>query len=207
MDDIQWYERLAAVPGVRYEGYPNVDRRKLPQHNAKPSISRFEFDGQVHQSLLWTTRAGSTSQSPAAGWPGAGDSRKDTVAGRIRRVYEALELPGKVADYHFALLGTYEGLWTRRKREPELLPELEKILLLDISLVKAQPDRIAFDQQGEKVMPRVPAFHYLITLYEREGFLHEALEVASLAAMFGQGSEDEERVAARLAQLEAEDRS
>jgi hypothetical protein len=206
MDDSQWYERLAAVPGVDYAGHPNVDRRELPHHNTKPFIERFEFDGRTREALLWKLGAGLTSQSPAAARLSS-DARDDTVAGRVRRLYEALELPGTVADYHFALLGTYEAMWAQRRRQPELLPELEQILLLDVRLVEAQADRIASDRQGERMMPRVPAFARLVSLYEREGFLHEALAIAKLAARFDQGSADEERLEARLAQLEAEDRS
>lgn len=205
MDGIEWYERLGKVPGVAYKSHPAVERTKLPQHNAKPKVESYDFDGRTHRSLSWKTRDGSTSQSPAAGWRTDDDPRKTASSDLLRGLYEALELPGTIADYHFALLGTYQGLWARRKREPELLPELEQLLLLDVALVEAHPDAIAHEIQGEKLTPHVPAFHLLVSLYEREGFLHEALDIAKRGAAVGQGADDMDRVAERLAALEAED--
>ncbi len=207
MNDIHWYERLGNVPGVAYEGHPDVDRRKLPQHDAKPSMESFVFDGRTQRSLSWKTHEGSNSRSPAAGWAGGDDPRNTSAAQLLRRLYEAIELPGTISDYHFAMLGAYQELWSRRRREPEILPELEKILLLDIALVEAHPKSITFDTQGEKFVPRVPAFEYLVALYEREGFLHEALEIAKRAVKAGQGSSDEERLSERIAVLDAEDES
>jgi hypothetical protein len=205
IDEIEWYERLGNVPGVTYKGQPAVDRTKLPQHNAKPEVHSYEFDGRVHRSLSWKTREGSTSQSPAAGWRGGDDPRKTPSADLLHKVYEALELPGTVADYHFALLGTYDTLWARRKREPQLLPELEQLLLLDVALVEAHPDAISHEMQGEKFTPHVPAFHLLVSLYEREGFFHDALDIAKRGAGLGQGGDDVERLSERLAAVEAED--
>jgi len=205
MDDIHWYERLGNVPGITYKGHPDVDRRTLPQHNAKPSVESFVFDGRTQRSLSWKTESGSTSRSPAAGWSGGDDPRKTSAPQLLRRLYEAIELPGTISDYHFAMLGVYQVLWAHRKREPEILPELEKILLLDISLVEAHPKSITFDTQGEKFVPHVPAFEYLVALYEREGFLHEALDIAKRAVKAGQDSSDEERLTERIAVLDAED--
>jgi hypothetical protein len=207
MEDTQWFERLASVPGVQYVSHPDVDRRTLPQYDAKPKVNSFTFDGHTRRSLSWETPDGSTSRSPAAEWGADADRREAASVDLLRRLHEAVELPGTVADYHFALLGAYQVLWGRRKREPELLPEIEKLLLLDVSLVEAQPERIAPEIQGERIVPHVPAFHYLVSLYEREGFLHEALDIAKRAVKVGQGSADEERLIARIAELEAEDAS
>lgn len=205
MDDIAWYEQLAAVPGVPYTGHPTVDRTKLPQHNAKPEVHSYDFDGRSHRSLSWGTPQGSTSQSPAAGWRIDSDPRKTPSKDLLCALHEALALPGTIADYHFALLGAYDTLWARRKREPELLPELEHLLLLDVALVEAHPDAISHDVQGEKFTPNVPAFHLLVSLYEREGFLRDALEIAKRGAAVGQGDADVERLRERLAEIEAED--
>ena len=103
------------------------------------------------------------------------------------------------------MLGTCGILWSLRKRQPEVLLELEKILLLDITLVEAHGERLAFEHNGEQRMPRVPAFEQLISLYEREGFVHEALAIAKLATAADQGSADEERLSDRLAELTAQD--
>jgi hypothetical protein len=205
MNDIHWYERFGNVPGMAYAGHPDIDRRRLPDHDAKPSVESFVFDGNTQRSLSWKTSDGSTSQSPAAGWRTEEEPRKIPSSRIFRRLYEALELPGTASDYHFAMLGAYESLWSRRKREPEILTELEKILLLDVSLFEAYGESIGHVVQGEKFVPRVPAFQYLITLYEREGFLHEALDIAKRAAKAGQDPSDEQRLTERIAEVQAED--
>src|SRR5690242_2972974 len=96
-----WYRRLADVPGVRYPGSPGVDRRRLPGHNAVPTVSGYEFDGKRTETLSWSTTDGITSASPAQRHAIA-DQHVTTpaVLGRLR---EALELPGQASDYHFAL--------------------------------------------------------------------------------------------------------
>ena len=205
MSDADWYEGLRQVPGVAYQGHPDIDRRKLPQHNAKPQVETFDIDGEKHTSVMWRTRDGYSSQSPAAAWSSIDDPQVAEPEDVIRSMYEALELPGTVSDYHFKLLNACGALWSRRKRRPEFLPELEKILLLDISLVGLHGDSLMFEQDGGPVMPGVPAFDQLISLYEGDGFIHEALAIAKLATAAGQGSSDEERLAERLVELEAED--
>ncbi len=61
---------------------------------------------------------------------------------------------------------------------------------------------------GRKGRPRtyfgVSAFHRLIDLYEEEGFLREALEVARVGQKFEQCQGKVEELEARLARIEAE---
>jgi len=203
MEDATWFERLAAVPAVGYTGHPGIDRRALPQHDAKPEIQTFSYEGERQQSLFWKTPTGGGSQSPASAWSSERDPRAPTPA-VLRRLYEALELPGKASDYHFALLGTYELLWSRRRKEPEILPELERLFLLDIKLVEERPAIIRGMMPDERFAARVPAFHYLVYLYSREGFLEEALAIAKRAANLGQGDLDLREIEKRQADLEGE---
>jgi hypothetical protein len=205
MSDAEWYEGFRKVPGVAYPGHPDIDRRKLPQHNVKPEIETFDVGGEKHTSVMWQTRDGYSSQSPAAAWSSVDDPRVAEPEDVLRSMYEALELPGTVSDYHFKLLNACAALWSRRKRRPEVLPELEKILLLDISLVGLHGHSLMFEHEDGRVMPGVPAFDQLISLYEGDGFIHEAIAIAKLATAAGQGSSDEERLAERLVELEAED--
>jgi hypothetical protein len=206
MRDADWFEGLRNVPGVAYTGHPGVERTKVRGYNAKPKVEIFEIGSGKHTSMMWRMpEGGYSSQSPASAWSSSGDPRNAEPADIIRSLYEALELPGTVADYHFKMLGTCSTLWSLRKQRPELLPELEKILLLDIALIEAHGDSLAFEHNGEHRMPRVPAFGQLISLYEHEGFVHEALEIAKLATAAGQGPSDEERLSERLAKLQAED--
>jgi hypothetical protein len=124
-------------------------------------------------------------------------------------MYEALELPGETTDYHFIIQGCVEELWKRHRRhqDPSLLEHIEHLCWLDIRLVEAQPDAIAFDHNGAQRYFRVLAFEHLICLYEREGFLHDAFEVAQRAAKFSPEATYSEQLRQRLNRLEAEDAS
>jgi hypothetical protein len=192
-----WFPRLAAIPGVNYAGHPDIDRTKLPGHCAKPRIQTLSFGGETHVSAMWNLPdGGATSQSPAAGW--SSTDLRGSPAGFVRRVYEALELPGAASDYHFALLRAYEELWSMRRGEPEILAELERLCLLDIALVEARPEIIGYTGAAKGVASRVPAFEHLVFLYEGEGFLKDALDIARRAAACGQGTQDVERLEARI---------
>jgi hypothetical protein len=206
MRDAEWFNGLRSVPGIGYTGHPDVDRTKVPGYDTKPDITTFDVGEKKHVSVMWPMRdGGHTSQSPASAWSSHGDARTAEPEDVIRSLYEALELPGTISDYHFKMLGTCGVLWSLRKRRPDLLSELERILLLDVSLIQAHGESLVFEHNGDRHMPRVPAFDQLIALYEREGFVHEALAVAKLAMAADQGSADEERLLERLAELQAED--
>lgn len=203
MEDAAWFARFADLPGVGYAGHPSIDRRTLPQHDAKPEVQTFSYDGKPQGSLFWKAPPGGSSQSPASAWAPHPDPRTAT-ADALRRLYEALELPGQPTDYHFALLGGYELLWTRRRKEPDILPELERLCLLDIRLVEKFQAIILGMIPGQQFAARVPAFHYLVYLYSREGFLDEALTIAKLGAQLGQGDSDLREIEKRIADIEIE---
>lgn len=204
---IEWFRRLADVPGMDYPGDPRVRRSALPEHDAVPRLVSYTFDGQRHEGLEWAMKDGTTSASPASRHATtlASPPPDEPFQVHLQRLGEVLELPGTSSDYHFAIQGCVEHLWTRRRQEPGVLPEVERLCWLDIKLIEAQPTGIAYERDGKTDYPRVLAFGYLIQLYEREGFLAEALEVAERAARFGQGAEGDE-LRARLAQVEAEER-
>jgi hypothetical protein len=204
MEDTKWFARLAEVPKVGYFGHPNVDPRRLPGHGTKPKVESFDFDGTLHRSLYWQTAEGSTSQSPASAWCSFDDPRHATAAGVLRRIYEALELPGTAADYHFALLHSYEILWNRFRERADLLPELEQLLLLDIALVESRPDILQIGGEDQTFWANVPAFYHLMRLYEREGYLEDALAIARRGAALRQGGDDLQRLEQRVVALSAE---
>ena len=189
----EWFPRLAAIAGVGYAGHPDIDRRKLPGQSAKPHVEVLSFGGEDHVSAMWSLPNGATtSQSPASAW--AATEPNCSSSDVVRRVYEAMELPGQAADYHFALLQAYGKLWSFRRHEPQILPDFEALCLLDIALIEARPE-IIIDGPGDSAL-RVPAFEYLIRLYEGEGFFRDALDIARRAADCGQSSDDEERLEA-----------
>ncbi len=204
MDDTKWFTCLADVPQVGYRANPSVNRRALPGHDARPEVHTFEFDGREDRSLSWPTPDGSTSQSPASAWSSIGESRHTTSGEALRRIYEALELPGTATDYHFALLNAYGLLWSRSREDVQLLDELEQLLLLDVALVESRPDILQLGIEDDTFWAAVPAFYHLMSLYEREGYLVEALAIARRGAALRQGGEDVQRLEDLLAGLRAE---
>ncbi len=122
----------------------------------------------------------------------------------IRNVYEGLELPGEPSDYHFLIQGSASELWARRRQEPRVIGEVEKLCWLDIRLVEAWPGAASDKYSDEREFYAILSFGTLIEIYEREGFLAEAFEVAELAARYGQGDEARERLMQRIESVENE---
>jgi hypothetical protein len=208
MDETTWYRRLADVPSVGYVPPPDVDRRRVPKHDLEPRIDSYDFDGERHRSLWWKKGDSQTGQSPAAerAQGEGGDPREVSTPDLLRRLQEALELPGRPSDYHFAIMRACEDLWLRRREEPDVLPELERLCLLDIALLEAVPDIIRKVGNREVLPPlSAPAFSKLIYLYERNGLLEDALAIARRGAALGQSGGDVERLSQRIASLLAED--
>jgi len=217
-----WYPRLAEIPGIRYVPPSGIDRGRLRGVNAKPRIERYRsvLDGTTHVSAMW----GDTSQSPAAAHgdaaADAGRPRNEAELNkRLRGAYEALELPGSAHDYHFKLLGAYQTLWSSRTLAAWALNEVERLCLIDIELIEAHPLDPGEDFDLREVGQ--PAFNQLIQLYQREGYLREAIQIAERAAHFlrrrpGQGEPDDpqqhylqlaEEISARIAAIERPDGS
>ena len=201
----KWFRRLAEIPGVRYDTPQTINRLHLPDHNLVPELHEFEFDGKRHESLSWRTREGSTSAAPAHRWqtePRPGESPAQTA---LRQLYETFELPGIPSDYHFAIHHCNETLWNHRREEPWVVEQIERLCWLDIQLLDACPEAISSDRDGETQYANVDAFYRLINLYENDGYLKEALEVARHAVRFNQAQNHFESLQQRIAQLEAED--
>jgi hypothetical protein len=197
-----WFRRFGEIPGIRFEASSSVNPRMLPGHDAIPTRHVFDFEGRRRETLLWP---GGGSASPAHE-RAFGDLSKVASADMLRNVYEGLELPGQPSDYHFLIQGSAQELWGRRKREAAVLSEVEKLCWLDLQLIEACPDTIRYERGDEQQFFRVPTFAILTSLFEREGFLREALDVAERAARFGQGSDTRDRLLERIAALESEDR-
>lgn len=215
----KWYRRLAEVPGIEYEPDPAIDRTQLPGHDAVPKIDRYEFDGRRHESMSWPMEGGSTGASPAQEWktqPRKGETEAQTT---IRQLRESLELPGTLSNYHFAIQGCHDALRGFAREEPWVLEEVERLCWLDIKLIEQYPKtitsepititdpelaKLAAERRGEMNFYRVLAFHQLITMYEREGYLREALVVATIGQRFEQCLGKAEEIAERISRLEAE---
>jgi hypothetical protein len=174
---MNWFRRLADVPGVPYDGSASIDRSTLARYNFEPTVSEFEYGGQVHRSLHWASPEGSTSTSPAH--ERAFAARDAAPREELRRLEETLELPGELSDYHFAIQGTCQAVFNQRRTDFGLLEKVERLCWLDVALVEAYPS-IAEYEPGKFF--RVVGYELLMRLYEGEGYFAEALEVAKRSA-------------------------
>ncbi len=206
---MEWFRRLADVPGVPYAGSSTVDRTELDGHDFEPDVQEFEFDGKVRRNLDWpSAEGGFTSASPVCQRAFGRDNA--SAHAELRWLEETLELPGELADYHFAIQDTletvFDGRRDWRRQVSALLEEVERLCWLDIALIEAHP-KVAEYEPGEFL--RVVSYEVLMRLYEGEGYFAEALEVAERAAHLGQeySLAHAERLRTRLAELEAEDKS
>ena len=192
------------MPGSSYTTPRGLDRTGLPGHNAVPEVFEYGFDGDQRRSLLWSTpEGGSTSASPAH-QRAYDDQKEATTRDKVRWLLEALELPGTVSDYHFAIQHAAETAYKGRREEPALVEEAECLWWLDIELIEAHPRALEYSP-GQSY--QVAAYERLARLYEGEGYLHEALDIAERG--LGAGQEHlppvVERLRANVAELEAEE--
>jgi hypothetical protein len=178
-----WFECLAKVPGVSYERDPSVRTASLPGYGLTPQIRTYEINGLHRRFLLWLTPSGGTSVSPARE-RGRFDDAKDPPSAILHRLHETLELPGTLSDYHTVIQGAAATLWNRRREDPSLLAEVERLCWLNIRLIEEHPETIAHERDGVTEYFSGSAYDTLITLYEREGFVYEALAIAERAARF-----------------------
>lgn len=197
---VRWFRRFGDIPGVTYETPSGLDPKKLPGYGVVPKIDVFEFEGKRRQTLSWPGYGGASPAQRRL----EGDFTTVPAREILTNCLEGLELPGQPSDYHFLIQGCASGLWGRR-REPDFLDDVEKLCWLDIQLIQACPDTFRNEFSDEPRFPLVLTFSILIDLYEREGFLREALDVAERAARYGQ-LDACDRLAKRITAVENEDR-
>lgn len=196
-----WYRRFAEVPGVGYEGDLQL-RSRLAGRDVTPSVHRFEFDGRLTVGLSWPTKEGSSGASPVHEL--AFGNWSDQTSPAIReRVLSALELPGQLSDYHFVIQSCADALWKRRRNEPWQVAFVEWLCWWDVRLVEAHSHIIEI-APGKQEYLQVLAFDRLVDLYEREGFLHEALATAERFARFRPNIDTVSELRTRVARLRAE---
>lgn len=151
-----------------------------------------------HTALWW----GSGSASPAQRH-GFDQPDRESSADALIHLAETLELPGAINDYHFAIQRTIGTLWSRRRDQPTLFEEIERLCWLDLEVIRSSPVDFRVDRpEREQEFYRFTALGTLRTMYEREGLLRQALEVERIAATFGQGNVEE--LEAKVALLDGE---
>jgi len=202
---VKWFRCFSEISGVGYKGNPDLYRPQLPEHATLPKPGSYEIAGEHHGYVSWPILFGTgmTSASPVKQWITQSRSGESLAQSRLRQLYESLELPGELLDYHFAIQGCCSELWRLREEEPWIFAELERLCWLDIQLIQAYPDIV--QAKNERAFLLVTTMQHLIALYEQEGYLYEALQVAEIAAQFNQQLSALERIKSRIANLEAEE--
>jgi hypothetical protein len=196
-----WFRRFADVPSVGYPG--DLQRRaRLRDRDAVPEVHELDFDGERTVSLMWNTPDGSTSASPVHSLA-FGDFRNESSEQARERVLSALELPGEIMDYHFAIQHVAELLYKRRRAEPQHLAFVEWLAWFDARLVEAHEPLFRISPESDEYLA-VFAIDFIARLYEREGYLREALAFAERFARFRPRLDTVSELRARVAQLEAE---
>lgn len=197
-----WFRRFGDIPGVDYETPPGIDSTKLRGYGMEPRLMVSDFGGHHYESLDWNYGYEMSSASPAHE-RGFGSTPGGSVGAVTTWCAEGLELPGEPSDYHFMIQGAIDQLHGLRRQDHGALPELERLCWLDLALIEAWP-RSVVQVDGDLTFYGVTAFDHLIRLYETEGALHEAMDVANIAAQFRQGAERGQELAERIAAVDAE---
>src|SRR6266849_409834 len=127
----RWFSRFGDIPGVEFEGSPGVDRRKLTGHDAVPQVHVLQHEGRRQEALRWVSNGGWGSASPVHS-RAFGEPRDMPAAKLLQNVYEGLELPGEPSDYHVLIERSVRELWERKRQNPEVLEQLERLCWLDL---------------------------------------------------------------------------
>jgi hypothetical protein len=122
------------------------------------------------------------------------NSQGPHAAALLRNAHEGLELPGEPADFHFLIQRTADALWRHKRNEPHLRREVERLCWLDMSLIKVRPDAAADIVDGRWKFYAIKGFWLLIQLYEGIGDPARALQVAEIAALYGQCEDARQRL-------------
>ncbi|MCU0311004.1 MAG: hypothetical protein MUE36_08675 [Acidimicrobiales bacterium] len=203
--EINWFPRFGDIPGVAYEPIVPVDRSKLKRASERPEVSSFTTDGRVVTYLTWGDDEESSSASPSADHFVDEELDGLKTGTVLRKLAEALELPGVASDYHFALQAFVGVAWKRRREEPEALGLLERVAWLDISFLEAFPSAFTYTRMDETSYYRVSSMQNLLTIYEYEGALLEAIQVARIGLKHEQFEPKKlDELLERQAALEAE---
>jgi hypothetical protein len=202
---IEWFRRLGDIPGITFAKDPAIDPTKLEGYGAVPETDAYDSDGTRHEYLTWRFGGGLGGSASPAHNRAFGDFGGATGSEVLLNCIEGLELPGVPSDYHFMIQSTATQLWKRRREEPAGIAEVERLCWLDLELIDARPDSVTNDnEEGGPSFYSIAGFGILIDLFEREGGLYEALEMAERAERFGQGSQVRDELTERIEAVRSE---
>ncbi len=106
---------------------------------------------------------------------------------------------------HFALQNCSQELQNHTGREAWVSSAVEQICRWNIDLIETHPETITYESDSGTHYFGVTAFRKLIGMYEKEGYLQEALEVARISIKFDHDVGKLEELEARLKQIKFED--
>lgn len=202
--------KLSELPGIEYHGGVDIDSERLPNTDCEPVVRALSLgNGEIEQRVEWHYADGSrdTMRSPARRhvfndpFSDASELTADQITTQIK---EVLELPGTLSDYHFAIQKAHGALYGKRRQNLGVLEDCAWLCWLDIRLVESYPE-IILAANGEGTY-RVTAFERMISLYETEGYLDEAIEVAERGIACNQDlSSRLEKLRERANNLKSED--
>jgi hypothetical protein len=180
----EWFRRLGDMPGVDYAPTVPVDRAGIPGHDVQPEVRPYRnIRGEEDMLVSWDW--GTSDWAPVRQHLERVNETTPTPQ-VLKRLSEALELPGEPRDYHWVLGSALERLWARRATEPEVLVTVESLAWVHVRLALAFPREcwILFRPLDESTdrYRRPAGFETLLRLYRTEGFLRIAFQVAELEA-------------------------
>src|SRR5260370_1949030 len=150
----EWFRRFGEIPGVAYTPPEQIDRLSLAGRDEVREGQPCRFGGKLKETLSWPPGDGSggRSASPAhyRAFSTFPNPRNVPATAMLRNLYQGLELPGEPSDYHFLIQRAAEQLWRRRRNEPDLLGEVERLCWLDIGLVQARPNAASYVIPGPR---------------------------------------------------------
>ena len=212
-DDVPiWFTRFGDIPGITYSlgsPEPTAGRSRLAGSNERPWIQeRRSPEGKLEgRSLQWPGTPGRRGWEPSHfghTWSPAhriafNEPPEPSIAlpNLFEWLTDALDLPGKALDYHFAIQFATENLWKRRDQD-DFLQALVEVATLDLLLVQAVPETLAtFAAEGTPYF-RSEALERLAAAHEQLGNLEAAYEVTVVAGRFDQLEPRRKRLAKKL---------
>ena len=207
--DMRWFPRLAAIPGIDPAPIVDVevDVGHLPGAGRVPEVNSYVLDGRQYISLGWTDPSTglSTSASPAHEHARARPAEDAGPEAALRHLAEVMALPGIPSDWHHAIGAAGQVVHQAARVDPSWYDTVVGLCHLDIALCRARPDAAGDVDNGVQRWYQLGTVQTLVRLHHREGFLHEALEVAEVAVVeFDQLHLVRDELRERLAVLGAE---
>lgn len=189
----QWAESFAAIGGISWEPLVPIDRSSLPGIDSRPTVERIEgLGGESYQRVTWSDKRGELAgegSSPANQHERHFSNDRELAPRTVaRRVSEMLALPGSRSDYHFGMLNAWEALYAARRQDVRVFGWIEALCLADIELMEQGPELVFAENHWNNLdqgYPIFPAFQRLSSLYQREGYLTDAVEIERRCAALG----------------------